>query len=408
MTCWYCAKIRRHDPAYRMKESRYDLGKEWSRCPRHWRYVCSFCGKPNHFQATFFCPETEKFICSACSKDSRVVAASFWGWGYHWEYLCPSCDAWHPSLDYLEYEGRHPYLVKPGWEKNRHGLSKERSIPQAWPSQASSLSEDGAMTDQGIAVSWDAKAERWDEGYDEHGDRNRKYQSDPVLFDLLGPVDGQRILDAGCGNGYLCRLLAKRGAHVVGVELSKKFYELAVRYEQEEPLGVTYHNGTISKMPYIADGSLDVVVSNYVLMDCRDYKGAIAEFWRVLRAGGVALVVLSHPCFGTPSVHGWVKIPPDTHRREERVGWMVDRYFAQGHYQETWGGFDTPFISFHRTLSDYYHAFQEHGFVLVGLEEPSIGELGRRELPPHMVDHALRIPWSIVFKLRKPDRSQQQ
>jgi protein-L-isoaspartate O-methyltransferase len=35
---------------------------------------------------------------------------------------------------------------------------------------------------------------------------------------MLGNVRGQRILDAGCGHGYLSRMLAARGAQVTGVE----------------------------------------------------------------------------------------------------------------------------------------------------------------------------------------------
>ncbi len=405
VVCRYCAKIHRNTQSYQVRESEYDLGKEWSRCRRHWRYVCSICGKPNHFQATFFCPRAEAFICGDCSGDFRTVVKDFWDWGYYWEYRCPSCGCWHPSLDYLEYDGGHPYVQQSGWERERRGLSEETSIVLVWPGQEGAVpAREDAVTDEEIARSWDSKAEQWDSRYDEYGDRNRKYQSDPVLFSLLGSVEGLKVLDAGCGNGYLCRLLAKRGARVVGVELSKSFYELALRREEGEPLGIRYHNGTVSDMPCIEDESIDVVVSNYVLMDCRDYEGAIREFSRVLKPGGVVVVVISHPCFGTPPVHGWVRVPPDTRRREERVGWMVDRYFARGHYKEIWGGFDTPFISFHRTLSDYYQAFQKHGFIVTDLVEPSISELGRNELPPGMVEHALRIPWSVVFKLRKPTR----
>lgn len=138
----------------------------------------------------------------------------------------------------------------------------------------------------------------------------------------------------------------------------------------------------------------------------RDYEGAISEFWRFLKPDGGALVVVSHPCLDTTSVHGWVRIPPDTQKREERVGWMIDRYFARGRYHEIWGSFDTPFISFHRTLSDYCHAFRRHGFLPTNPEEPSIGQLGKEELPPHIVDHALRIHWSVVFRLRKPAQCQ--
>ena len=399
MSCLYCEQIHDNDPSYIMRESEFDLGKDWSRCPRHWRYVCSICGKPNHFQATFFCPDDEEFICDRCSKGSKTVDGEFWGWSYYWEYLCPTCGGWHQSLDYLEHMGGHPYPDKPDWEEEMKGLSPEQSLPIKWPTQVE-VSEE-VITDEDVVRPWNENAEYWVSGYDEYGDRNRKYQSDPVLFELLGPVEGLRILDAGSGNGYLCRLLTKRGAQMVGVELSERFFEIAGKYESEEPLGIRYHNGTISKLPYIEDQSFDAIVSNYVLMDCSDYEGAISEFWRVLKPGGIVVIVISHPCFGSPP-GGWVRIPPDTKRREERVGWMVDWYFKRVSFTVSWADIDPPLYGFHRTLSDYLHLFKGHGFVLTDIEEPSISDAGKRELPEHLVRHEFRVPWSIIFRLQKP------
>lgn len=36
------------------------------------------------------------------------------------------------------------------------------------------------------------------------------------LLDLLGDLEGRAVLDAGCGQGYLSRMLAARGARVTG------------------------------------------------------------------------------------------------------------------------------------------------------------------------------------------------
>ena len=51
--------------------------------------------------------------------------------------------------------------------------------------------------------SWDAKAEEWAIQVGDEGDMNRRYQSDPVLWRMLGEVSGLTVLDAGCGTGYL-------------------------------------------------------------------------------------------------------------------------------------------------------------------------------------------------------------
>jgi ubiquinone/menaquinone biosynthesis C-methylase UbiE len=395
--CRYCNQIHGSDPGYPLRPAEFDVGSDCPRCARHWRYVCGRCGAASHFQGSFFCPEARQILCHRCALAREEVLADFWAWTYYLAYRCPVCNGTHPALDYAEFAGQHPYQRNPGWEDARQHLWPESFLPRPAPS-APAITPPEQMTDADVAASWDTKAALWDSRYDQEGDLNRRIQSDPVLFRLLGKVAGRRILDAGCGQGYLARIVARRGAIVVGVENSSRFYELALAYQAQEPLDIAYHRGSISTMPYLADASFDAIVCNYVLMDTRDYRGAVEEFARILKPGGVAVVVISHPCFHTPGSR-WLCVPPDSLRREERARWMVDRYFSRGAWQEYWGVFDTPFIGFHRTLGDYYHTFQNAGLRVTDLEEPSVTARGEAELAAHHVQHLRRIPYSVAFRL---------
>lgn len=78
------------------------------------------------------------------------------------------------------------------------------------------------------------------EQFGDEGDATRRYLLNPAIFQLLGDVTGKRILDAGCGQGYLSRKLAQRGAIVTGVEPARPWYACATQREQAEPLGITY------------------------------------------------------------------------------------------------------------------------------------------------------------------------
>lgn len=49
----------------------------------------------------------------------------------------------------------------------------------------------------------------------------------------------------------------------------------------------------------IADNSMDLIVSNFVLMDLEDYETCLHHFYRVLRKGGKVSLVMLHPCFET-------------------------------------------------------------------------------------------------------------
>ena len=80
----------------------------------------------------------------------------------------------------------------------------------------------------------DAVIERWGafpramlESMEPEGDFAKRHLLNPVLLRMLGDVRGRRVLDAGCGHGYLARMLAARGAQVTGVEPARSLYAYA-------------------------------------------------------------------------------------------------------------------------------------------------------------------------------------
>jgi SAM-dependent methyltransferase len=79
----------------------------------------------------------------------------------------------------------------------------------------------------------------------------------PPLLDLLGDIAGRQVLDAGCGEGYLARALAARGAHVTGIDLSPRLIELA---RARDPGGrIDYQVGDLSQPRPTAVGRFDAV-----------------------------------------------------------------------------------------------------------------------------------------------------
>ena len=67
---------------------------------------------------------------------------------------------------------------------------------------------------------WDSVAGDWRIQVGVEGDENRRLNSDPVLWRFAGDVRGRKVLDAGCGTGYLTKKLHDRGAKVVGVDFN--------------------------------------------------------------------------------------------------------------------------------------------------------------------------------------------
>lgn len=244
-------------------------------------------------------------------------------------------------------------------------------------------------------VFWNRVAHDWDIQVGDEGDSNRILNSDPVLWDLAGDVAGLNVLDAGCGTGYLSRKLHERGANVIGIDFSERMIEIA----RAKAPGLDFRIESCSDLGSVENGSIDMVIANYVLMDTPDLDGAMGAFHRVLRVGGVAIVVFSHPCFP----QGQATVSAD----KDGIDYHWDfPYFEQRKcIDPPWGRFTSEFIWFHRPLSDYWKAFKAAGFDVVDFEEPRVTE-ERYHLAENekKLNHSKSRPYSVAFKLQKIKR----
>lgn len=241
---------------------------------------------------------------------------------------------------------------------------------------------------------WEEFAVNFTNNFTSQGDPHREVLLNPVLLELLGSVKGKRILDAGCGEGYLSRILAELGASLVAVDYSHKMLEIAGE-RTESDFNIEYKHGNVEKLHFLKDASFDIVISNMVLMDLPGYELVIEEANRLLIPAGIFIFSISHPCF-TPSSHGWIK-----NEKGEKLYWKVDRYFSEGAYKmpflPTYPQCDL--LQFHRTLSSYYRTVVNSGFVVEELIEPTPGREMLEKYPGFIDD--FRMSQFLVFKARK-------
>jgi 2-polyprenyl-6-hydroxyphenyl methylase / 3-demethylubiquinone-9 3-methyltransferase len=100
-------------------------------------------------------------------------------------------------------------------------------------------------------------------------------------------LDGVRVLDVGCGGGYLAESVARVGAQVSAVDLSVPTIEAARRHSQAAGLAIDYRAADAAALPF-SDASFDAVVSSDFLEHVMDRLDAVlAEQVRVLRPGGL-------------------------------------------------------------------------------------------------------------------------
>jgi ubiquinone/menaquinone biosynthesis C-methylase UbiE len=107
---------------------------------------------------------------------------------------------------------------------------------------------------------------------------------------MLGPGPGVRVLDAGCGRGEVLLACAAAGSEVAGLD----YAEAAVEISRETLAGVEgadVRQGDVTRLPW-DDASFDRVIFADVIehLDPDQADGALREFRRVLRPGGVLLV----------------------------------------------------------------------------------------------------------------------
>ena len=111
----------------------------------------------------------------------------------------------------------------------------------------------------------------------------------PRLLERVGSVRGLTVLDAGCGEGIVARLLAEGGAQVVAVDVAARLIELAQAQDtqgQATQGQITYLVHDLSQPLSEYQGAFDVVVSNLVINDVPDYQGFVATLGSVTKAHG--------------------------------------------------------------------------------------------------------------------------
>ncbi len=102
-----------------------------------------------------------------------------------------------------------------------------------------------------------------------------------ILIKALAPGRETTLLDAGCGSGYFCDLIEKKGIGVMGLDASEALLELARKRSPR----VSFFKGDVEELPFV-DLTFDIVTLINTLPHVATPQTALREARRVLRPGG--------------------------------------------------------------------------------------------------------------------------
>ena len=130
-------------------------------------------------------------------------------------------------------------------------------------------------------------AHRW---WDKNSEFRPLHDINPLRLDWitgLCPLAGQRVLDVGCGGGILADSMARKGAQVLGVDLSTKALKVAQLHALEaQTLNVAYREISAEALAQEQPGVFDVVTCMEMLEHVPDPASVVKACAALVKPGG--------------------------------------------------------------------------------------------------------------------------
>lgn len=189
----------------------------------------------------------------------------------------------------------------------------------------------------------------------------RKYILDPALFNVIGDIVGQRVLDVACGSGNITIPMAQSGASCMGVDYAPKPIEFAKTKAEELGLKIDFR---VLNAKDVANLRRRFDLATVALLfphlpSFEDAQQVMEALARVIPVGGRLVVGEPHPAF-------------DFYMRNRLISGNFD-YFNSGlPYDFTMNIGDDSFNSeaYHWTLENYSNLFKEACFAISRIVEP--------------------------------------
>jgi 2-polyprenyl-3-methyl-5-hydroxy-6-metoxy-1,4-benzoquinol methylase len=208
--------------------------------------------------------------------------------------------------------------------------------------------------EQDIIESWYCNAAPWIRAIRAASIASRKLVTDQAIIDAVSNLACRRILDIGCGEGWLARALSSLGSSVTGVDVVPELIEQAAAMPGAQRNGsAAFHvqdYASIANRQWRA-GPFDAAVCNFSLLGRESVDSLIASLPEYLDDPGFLIIQTLHPlaaCGSQPYEDGW----------------------REGSWQGFSSDFSNPAPWYFRTLETWTTLLQRCGFDILECREP--------------------------------------
>jgi ubiquinone/menaquinone biosynthesis C-methylase UbiE len=192
-----------------------------------------------------------------------------------------------------------------------------------------------------------------------------------MTLDLIGNVKNQKALDIGCGTGRYCKLLAERGAKVVGIDPSPRMLEYAKRKITPD-CRFELHLGKIEDTEF-PTSYFNVVLCALTLGHIPELEPVIRKISRIIKSRGRLIISNIHPYW-----------PVSGHDYAE----FFDR-----------SGQEYRIPEYAHLLEEYWNLFRRFNFSIDDVKEPKIDDELIERFPE--LKEWKGIPLALILKARK-------
>lgn len=199
-----------------------------------------------------------------------------------------------------------------------------------------------------IQQSWDKNVDEWDRIIESNQIPSRKFTNQAIIYELK-ELDAFKILDCGCGEGWLTRAVTSLGKKAIGIDSTVGLIAKAKAKSNNSFYTLSYEEiidgKTIPELPF------DAVVFNFCLYQKENLSILLKKIKNMLVPGGYIIIQTLHPYFLVQNGHGYTS------------QWLTD----------SWKGLPGNFVEGHswyaRTFEDWNLVFTESDLKTVQIKE---------------------------------------